>query len=152
MCCNSVTLFILYTWHLLHLSVRGEASSSVALLKVSSLFPPWKFFLIHCEVLGQGCRKCTDCKALWSRFVICDIRLYKINWIELNWTTATTNLIPDSLSPTAPPRSPRVSALPTQTTTPAHGFQPADSSPQMSILWAILVTLTTQKMSCRARV
>jgi len=37
----------------------GEWSSSVALLKVSSLFSPWrvvwKFFLIRCEVLGQGC-------------------------------------------------------------------------------------------------
>jgi len=35
----------------------GEGFSSVALLKVSSLFYPvvWEFFLIRCEVLGQGC-------------------------------------------------------------------------------------------------
>jgi len=37
----------------------GEGSSSVALLKVSSLFSHervvWEFFLIRCEVLGQGC-------------------------------------------------------------------------------------------------
>jgi len=37
----------------------GEGSSSLALLKVSSLFSPWRvvweFFLIRCEVLWQGC-------------------------------------------------------------------------------------------------
>jgi len=38
--------------------------------------PMWK-------VKGQGCRMWTDCKALWGRFVICDIGLYKINWIKL---------------------------------------------------------------------
>jgi len=43
----------------------------------------WEFFLIRCEVLGPACRMCTDCKALWGKFVICDIGLYKINWIEL---------------------------------------------------------------------
>jgi len=30
----------------------------------------WEFFLIRCEVKGQGCRMCTDCKALWGKFVI----------------------------------------------------------------------------------
>jgi len=44
----------------------------------------WEFFLIRCEVLGQGCCMCTDCKALWGEFVICENGLYKINWIELN--------------------------------------------------------------------
>jgi len=29
---------------------------------------------------------CTDRKALWGKFVNCDIGQYKINWIELNWT------------------------------------------------------------------
>jgi len=24
----------------------------------------WEFFLIRCEVKGQGCRMCTDCKTL----------------------------------------------------------------------------------------
>jgi len=42
----------------------------------------WEFFLTRCEVLGQGCRMYTDCKALWGKFVICDIGLYTINWIE----------------------------------------------------------------------
>jgi len=68
----------------------GEGSSSVALLKVSSTFFPresffsvsWEFFLIRCEVKGQGCRMCTDCKAQWGTFVICGIGLYIINWIE----------------------------------------------------------------------
>uniref|UniRef100_A0A8C2X512 Choline transporter-like protein n=1 Tax=Cyclopterus lumpus TaxID=8103 RepID=A0A8C2X512_CYCLU len=55
------------------LSIRGEGSSSVALLKVSSLFSLSKvifgeFFLIRCEVKGQGCRK----------FVICDIGLHTV--------------------------------------------------------------------------
>jgi len=61
----------------------GEGSSSVALLKVSSLFSPervfsisWEFFLIRCEVKGQGCHMCTDCK---GKCVICEIGLYKIN-------------------------------------------------------------------------
>jgi len=44
----------------------------------------WWFFLIRCEVKGQGCFMCTDCRALWGRFLICDVGLYKINWIELN--------------------------------------------------------------------
>jgi len=69
----------------------GEGSSSVALRKVSSIFFPvkgffsiyWEFFLIWCEVKGQGCRMCTDFKALWGKFVICDIGLSKINWTEL---------------------------------------------------------------------
>jgi len=26
----------------------------------------WEFFLIRCEVKGQGGRMCTDCKALWG--------------------------------------------------------------------------------------
>jgi len=68
----------------------GEGSSSVAVLKVSSPYFPcesffsisWEFLLIWCEVKGQGCRMCTDCKALWGKFVICDVGLYKINWIE----------------------------------------------------------------------
>jgi len=41
----------------------------------------WEFFLIRCKVKGQGCRMCTDCKALWGKFVICDFRLMKIIWI-----------------------------------------------------------------------
>jgi len=45
-----------------------------------AFFPVKGFF----EVLGQGCRMCTDCKALWGKFLICDVGLYKINWIELN--------------------------------------------------------------------
>jgi len=70
----------------------GEGSSSVALLKGSSLSPPpWKLVFSYFlrvfpdPMWGQrsGCRTCTDCKALWGTFVICDIGLYKINWIEL---------------------------------------------------------------------
>jgi len=49
---------------------------------VSSIY--WELFLIRCEVKGQGCRMCTDCKARWGEFVSCDIELYKINWIELS--------------------------------------------------------------------
>jgi len=50
------------------LFIHSEGASSVALLKVSSLFFLCEFlgefFLIRCEVKGQGCRMCTDCKAL----------------------------------------------------------------------------------------
>jgi len=34
----------------------------------------WDFFLIRCEVLGQGCQMCTGGKALWGKFIICDIQ------------------------------------------------------------------------------
>jgi len=44
----------------------------------------WEFFLIRCEVLGQGCHMCKDCKALWGKFVFCDNGLKKMNWIDLN--------------------------------------------------------------------
>jgi len=44
----------------------------------------WEFLLMRCEVLGQGCRMCTDCKALLGKFVTCENGLYKINWTELN--------------------------------------------------------------------
>jgi len=50
-------------------------------------FPPKSFFyifgeifLIRCEVKGQRCHMFTDCKALWGKFLICDIGPYKINW------------------------------------------------------------------------
>jgi len=44
-----------------------------------------------CEVKGQGCRMCTDCKAHWGKFVICNIRLYKIN--KMYHTHAYTSVI-----------------------------------------------------------
>jgi len=61
----------------------GEGSSSVALLKVSSPFSPWRvvweFFLIRCEVLGQGCLYLQIVKHsetnLWKWAI-------QINWIE----------------------------------------------------------------------
>jgi len=68
----------------------GEGSSSVALLKVSSLFAPVKGCLgVVPDPMwgfGSGMSMCTDCKALWGKFVICENGLYKINWIELNWS------------------------------------------------------------------
>jgi len=50
--------------------------------KVFSIF--WELFPVQCEVKGQGCGMCTDCKALWGTFVICENGLYTIkrNWIE----------------------------------------------------------------------
>jgi len=49
----------------------------------SFFYISWEFFLIRCEVKGQGCRMCIDCKALWGKFIICDIGLSTINWIKL---------------------------------------------------------------------
>jgi len=40
-----------------------------------SLYPMWG--------PGTGMSMCTDCKPLWGKFVICDIGLYKMNWIEI---------------------------------------------------------------------
>jgi len=61
----------------------GEGSSSV------TLFSLWKGFFYFGGVVpdpmwGQrsGMSMCTDCKALWGKFVICDFGLYKINWTE----------------------------------------------------------------------
>jgi len=34
---------------------------------------------------GTGTGMSQDCKARWGKFLICDIELYQINWIELNW-------------------------------------------------------------------
>jgi len=74
--CNSV---LLVTWHLLFSpSWRG------VLLCCSpegffTFFPPLKCFFFYSlgvvpdpmwEVKGQGCRMCTECKALWGKFVI----------------------------------------------------------------------------------
>jgi len=35
----------------------------------------------RCEVLGQGCRMCSDCRALWGKFVNCNFGRYKSNRI-----------------------------------------------------------------------
>jgi len=63
----------------------GEGSSSVALLKGSSLFFPVKGCLgvVPDPMWGQrsGMSMCPDCKALWDTFVNCENGLY---WIELN--------------------------------------------------------------------
>jgi len=84
-------LFILVTWHPLLLSIQTEAMLywRFLLWRFFLFFPPerffsisWEFFLIRCEVLGQECRMCTDCKALWGKFIICDFGLYQWNWIE----------------------------------------------------------------------
>jgi len=46
----------------------------------------WEFFLIRCESSkGQGCRMCTDCKDHWGTFVICDVGLHEMNWIESSY-------------------------------------------------------------------
>jgi len=66
--------------------------------------PPEVWIVVHADYQlfihsGQGCRMCTDCKALWGDFVIWDIELYRINWIKLN--VKTENYRPD------PPAHPR---------------------------------------------
>jgi len=71
------------------LSILEKRSSSVALLMGSSLFSLFSsvfglFFLIRCEVKGQGCRMSTGCKTLGGEFVICDFELYKINCSKFN--------------------------------------------------------------------
>jgi len=59
---------------------------------LSFILPVKEFFLflgscswsdVRSKVKGQGCRMCPDSKALWGKFVICDIGRYKINWTEL---------------------------------------------------------------------
>jgi len=84
--CNA---FHLVTWHLFFCpSWRGILLCCSA-EDFSTCFTPerffsisWEFFLIRCEVKGQGCRMRADYKTLWGKFIICDIGLYKINWIE----------------------------------------------------------------------
>jgi len=83
----------------------GEGSSSVLFWRFLPFFSSnvfsfsWEFFLIPRKVKGQGCDMCTDCKALWGKFVICDIELYEINWIELKGIrTQIMSLWPQDLS------------------------------------------------------
>jgi len=81
--------------------------------KVYFLFLPVKVFfslffaLIRCEVMGQGCHMCTDCNAVWGKFVIWG---YKKNTFELNeWVKCLTRIMwegalgahifPQSISP-----------------------------------------------------
>jgi len=66
----------------------GEGSSSVALLKVSSLFSPWRvvweFFLMRCEVLGQGCLCVQIVKHSETNLKFVKMGYTnKLNWIEL---------------------------------------------------------------------
>jgi len=70
MCCNSVIIPSLHMSSIASVHPE-EGSSSVALLKVYSLFFPvkvffsvsWEFFLIRCEDRDV---LCTDCLALWG--------------------------------------------------------------------------------------
>jgi len=69
----------------------GEGSSSIALLKVSSIFSLWKFFFYFLGVFpdpmwgfGTGMSICTDCKALRDKFAICENGL---NWIDKLYTS-----------------------------------------------------------------
>jgi len=89
MCCNSVMIHSVHMSSIL-LSILERDPPLLLSWRVLPLFPLkgfflffGEFFLIRCEVKGQGCRMCTDCKALWGEFVICDIGLYQINCIEL---------------------------------------------------------------------
>jgi len=84
--CNSV---MIPSGHMTSMSSihPGEGSSSVALLKGSSLFSPWKLFSIVGSFSWSDVRSWdvwrtwTDCKALWGKFVI----LGCTKWTELNW-------------------------------------------------------------------
>jgi len=86
MCCNSVVLNSVHmTFMLLFILERDPP------LKVSSI--SWEFFLIRCEILGQGYCICTDCKAHWGKFVSCDIGLYRINWIEIELKCSVNDVL-----------------------------------------------------------
>jgi len=54
-------------------------------------------FQFRCEVKGQGCRMCTDCKGLWGEFVIFNFGLYKIKWIDLSRNFSHEALTEDML-------------------------------------------------------
>jgi len=95
MCC-------LYTWHLLLLSILERDLRLLLSWRFLPFFPcerflniSWEFFLIRCEVLGQGCRMCTECTALWGKFGMWYWTIQnKLNWIEnksLNsWSSASS--------------------------------------------------------------
>jgi len=48
-----------------------------------AFFTRWDVFRDQVRSSQECCRMCTVCKALWGKFVICDIGRYKINWMEL---------------------------------------------------------------------
>jgi len=92
MCCISV---MIPSGHMTSILLSIQERDPPLLLSwrvLTFFFPPerffsifWPFFLIRCEVKGQGCRMWTDCKAIWGKLVFYDNGLYKINWIELSF-------------------------------------------------------------------
>jgi len=64
-CLVTLKWFLLYTWHILLLFIRGEGSSSVALLKVSSLFSPVQVFFLFLRSFSWS-----DVRS-WHRDVVC---------------------------------------------------------------------------------
>jgi len=64
--------------------LSGERDPPLALLKVSSLSSPWRvvweFFLIRCEVLGQGCQCVQIVKPSEANLIMGYTN--KLNWIE----------------------------------------------------------------------
>jgi len=88
-CCNSV---MIPSVHMTHIASVHPGRGILLCCSPEGFFPFFfrhflfllffgEFLLTRCEVLGQGWRMCTDCKALWGKFVICDIELHEINWI-----------------------------------------------------------------------
>jgi len=95
MCFNSKSV-LLYTWHLLHLSILERDPPLLLSWRFLPFFPPWRvvweLFLIWCEVLEQGCLYVQIVKHSGDKFVICENGLYK--YTELNWIACWSRGVP----------------------------------------------------------
>jgi len=88
---------ILIEWVSTVMIPSGHMTSIVLSERDPPLLLSWRFLhffplkgcleVVPGPMWGQrsGMSMCTDCKALWDTFVICENGLYNINWIELNW-------------------------------------------------------------------
>jgi len=80
-CVVTLSWFLLYTWHLLHLSILERDPPLLLSWRFFPFLFPMKGYLgVFPDPMwgpGIGMSMCTDCKALWYKFVICENGLYK---------------------------------------------------------------------------
>jgi len=88
-CVVTLKWFLLSTWHLLLLSILERDPPLLLSWRVLPFSPVKGCLGVSPDPMwGQrsGMSICTDGKALWGKFVICENGLYKYNWTELNYS------------------------------------------------------------------
>lgn len=97
-CLQSIYIFVILIFHVVILVfwsiLYTKAITCLSVLEVSSIFPPLKeFFLIRFDGLRkEGAVCCTDCEALWGKFVILGyIQNIKLTWLDFKTMTLHEN-------------------------------------------------------------